>query len=449
VPLDAARQLLEQDAEVDSRQTQPAAPAQTPRRALWRDNADGVVLMQDPARDVVLRAAGDSFLLLEFGAAVLDLESRLRVEALQRWLEAQDAPLILELTPGVRSLQFRVAPGADRAALRLLIETGLDAIGDTESITVPSRIVHLPLAWDDPATQEATARYMQSVRPDAPWCPRNIEFIRRMNGLADEAEVKRIVFDASYLVLGLGDVYLGAPVATPIDPRHRLVTTKYNPARTWTPENAVGIGGAYLCIYGMEGPGGYQFVGRTIQVWNRYRRDGVFERPWLLRGFDQLRFYEVSHEELLELRRDFPLGRVPLNIEAAEFSMAEHSAFLTREAASIEQFRVQQQAAFAAERERWEAQGYDPTSAPEPPVAETLDADAEGAIAESLVAGSVWKVLLEVGAPVQPGDVIMVIESMKTEIPVIAREAGRIKRLLVTEGTPVEAGQVVVLIEAA
>ena len=77
-----------------------------------------------------------------------------------------------------------------------------------------------------------------------------------------------IVFDASYLVLGLGDVYLGAPVATPLDPRHRLVTTKYNPARTWTPENAVGIGGAYLCVYGMEGPGGYQFVGRTIQMWN-------------------------------------------------------------------------------------------------------------------------------------------------------------------------------------
>ena len=83
-----------------------------------------------------------------------------------------------------------------------------------------------------------------------------------------------IVFDASYLVMGLGDVYLGAPVATPLDPRHRLVTTKYNPARTWTPENAVGIGGAYLCVYGMEGPGGYQFVGRTVQMWNRYRADG-------------------------------------------------------------------------------------------------------------------------------------------------------------------------------
>ena len=116
--------------------------------------------------------------------------------------------------------------------------------------------------------------------------------------------VKDIVFGARYLVLGLGDVYLGAPVATPLDPRHRLVTTKYNPARTWTPENAVGIGGAYMCIYGMEGPGGYQFVGRTVQVYNRFKTTKHFqaETPWLLRFFDQIRFYPVDAKELLEMR---------------------------------------------------------------------------------------------------------------------------------------------------
>ena len=46
-------------------------------------------------------------------------------------------------------------------------------------------------------------KYMQSVRPDAPWCPSNIEFIRRINGLDSIEDVHRIVFDASYLVLGL------------------------------------------------------------------------------------------------------------------------------------------------------------------------------------------------------------------------------------------------------
>src|SRR4029077_9828431 len=145
----------------------------------------------------------------------------------------------------------------------------------------------------------AIERYMNSVRSDAPWTPWNIEFIRRVNGLSSVADVRRIVYSAKYLVLGLGDVYLGAPVAIPVDPRHRLVTTKYNPARTWTPENAVGIGGAYLCIYGMEGPGGYQFVGRTVQVWNRFHVTKNFSQPWLLRFFDQIRFYPVSAPELL------------------------------------------------------------------------------------------------------------------------------------------------------
>ena len=158
-------------------------------------------------------------------------------------------------------------------------ESTLAAIDDMQ---VPTRIVKLPLSWDDDATQLAIAKYMQSVRADAPWCPSNIEFIRRINGLESIDDVKRIVFEASYLVLGLGDVYLGAPVATPLDPRHRLVTTKYNPARTWTPENAVGIGGAYLCVYGMEGPGGYQFVGRTCQMWNTYKvTDAVRPGPAL------------------------------------------------------------------------------------------------------------------------------------------------------------------------
>ena len=165
----------------------------------------------------------------------------------------------------------------------------------------------------------------------------------------------RIVFDASYLVLGLGDVYLGAPVATPLDPRHRLVTTKYNPARTWTPENAVGIGGAYLCIYGMEGPGGYQFVGRTVQVWNRDRRGPHFEQPWLLRPFDQLRFHPVERRRAARpARRARPPGELTIAHRARRRSGSPTTArFLAAHAAEIDAFRARQQAAFAAERAAW------------------------------------------------------------------------------------------------
>lgn len=66
---------------------------------------------------------------------------------------------------------------------------------------------------------------------------------------------------------------------------------KYNPARTFTPEGAVGIGGSYMCIYPMESPGGYQLVGRSLPIWNTHGRAGPFtpDKPWLLRFFDQAR----------------------------------------------------------------------------------------------------------------------------------------------------------------
>src|SRR6266481_2934127 len=289
-------------------------------------DADTPILASIPARDarpaVVYRRAGDKYLLVEYGPLILDLELRLRVHALMSWLQAAALPGIVDLTPGIRSLQVHY----DSRLLPLerlvdLLSTGEHSLAAIDDLQIPTRIVKLPLSWDDESTQLAIAKYMQSVRADAPWCPSNIEFIRRVNGLDSVEDVKRIVFDANYVVLGLGDVYLGAPVTTPLDPRHRLVTTKYNPARTWTPENAVGIGGAYLCVYGMEGPGGYQFVGRTCQMWNRFHqtRDFTAGHPWLLRFFDQIRFHSVSERELLQFRAEFPRGRVALDIEPTTF----------------------------------------------------------------------------------------------------------------------------------
>ena len=66
---------------------------------------------------------------------------------------------------------------------------------------------------------------------------------------------------------------------------------KYNPARTFTPEGAVGLGGAYMCIYPMDSPGGYQLIGRTLPIWNTFGRVGPFtpQKPWLLNNFDQAR----------------------------------------------------------------------------------------------------------------------------------------------------------------
>jgi urea carboxylase len=397
--------------------------------------------------DVVIRQDGDANVLIELGPPALDLALRFRVHALAEALAARRLPGIVDLTPGIRSLQVHYD---DRRLRRERLLSILDELAagapDTAAIEVPSRVVHLPLSWDDPATRLAIERYMQGVRPDAPWCPSNIEFIRRINGLASADEVRRIVTAASYLVLGLGDVYLGAPVATPLDPRHRLVTTKYNPARTWTPENAVGIGGAYLCVYGMEGPGGYQFVGRTCQMWNRFHETPEFTsgRPWLLRFFDQIRFHEVSERELLAFRAAFVRGRARLNIDETTFRFADYQAFLDANRAEIEAFRVRQRRAFVEERERWAAlpPPPEPVEAPGEDAEQPLPA---GAIpVRAGVTGSVWNVAVAPGARVAAGDRLVVLETMKMETPVVAPQAGTVVVVCCGPGALVRAGQTLI-----
>ncbi len=399
---------------------------------------------------LVARLSGDTHLLLEAGEPELDLVLRFRIHALMQALEAPSRKGVIDITPGIRSLQIHFQPETlTLASLLTWVRDEWAAVCVSDDLQVPTRVVHLPLSWDDPACRKAIEKYMTTVRHDAPWCPSNLEFIRRINDLPDEEAVWNTVFEASYLVMGLGDVYLGAPVATPLDPRHRLVTTKYNPARTWTAENSVGIGGAYLCVYGMEGPGGYQFVGRTLQMWNRYHDVADFAgQPWLLRFFDQLRFYPVSAEELLHIRRDFPLGRYPLRIEHSTLRLAEYQQFLAREAQSITAFRDHQQQAFNAERDRWIASGQAHFDSQEIVADEVGDAPLQPGEqgVESPVSGNLWQVQTTVGSRVRAGDVLVVLESMKMEIPLLAPCDGVIQQVNVQPGSAVRAGQCVAVI---
>ncbi|HBL85642.1 MAG TPA: urea carboxylase, partial [Alcanivorax sp.] len=237
---------------------------------------------------ITYRQAGDKYILIEYGDNVLDLALRLRVHALMENLKHQPVPGILELSPGVRSLQVHYDSRLlDQARLVKALLEREKVIGSVDDMEVRSRVLHLPLAFEDSATLDAVQRYQETIRSDAPWLPNNVEFIRRINGLDSTEQVKDIVFKASYMVLGLGDVYLGAPCAVPVDPRHRLMTSKYNPARTYTAEGTVGIGGVYMCIYGMDSPGGYQLIGRTLPIWNKHLKNRQFQpgEPWLLRFF--------------------------------------------------------------------------------------------------------------------------------------------------------------------
>ncbi len=408
-------------------------------------------LPADGARPrVVYRQAGDAYILLEYGDNVLDLALRLRVHLLMEALKAEPLAGLEELAPGVRSLQLRY----DSRVLHQ--QTLLDhlqrleqRLGDVADLKVPTRIIHLPMAFEDSATLGAVTRYRETVRADAPWLPNNVDFLQRINGLASRDQVKDILFDASYLILGLGDVYLDAPCAVPLDPRHRLLSSKYNPARTYTAEGTVGIGGMYMCIYGMDSPGGYQLVGRTLPIWNKFVKNAQFEngQPWLLKFFDQVRFYPVSEAELDEFREAFREGRAEIRIEETEFDFAAYRDFLADNAPSIAAFQAAQKAAFDAEAQLW--RDDDPAAAA--PLAQNQDddLDLDGHLVSADVCGSVWKVLVEPGQRVEAGTPLLVVEAMKMELAVTAPVAGTVKAVRCQPGKAVTPGDALLLLDTS
>lgn len=398
---------------------------------------------------VVYRQAGDNYVLIEYGDNVLDLALRLRIYLLMKAIKQSGMSGIEELSPGVRSLQVRYDSQHISQSQLLTLLLGLEKqLGDVSKLKIPSRIVHLPMAFEDSATLAAVERYKETVRADAPWLPNNVDFIKRTNGLTHRDEVKQIIFDASYLILGLGDVYLGAPCAVPLDPRHRLLSSKYNPARTWTAEGTVGIGGMYMCIYGMDSPGGYQLVGRTLPIWNKFLKNEQFgDEPWLLKFFDQVRFYPVSEDELTEFRAAFREGRAQVRVEEIEFDFAAYTLFLADNADDIADFRTRQQQAFALEVANWKEQE---SAAVESAMSAQLEVveDQPGQLVSADLNGNIWKILVEPGQVVKQGEPLIVVEAMKMELMVAAPCDGTVLRVSCQQGRPVGPGDALLWLDA-
>ncbi len=300
---------------------------------------------------VKYRVAGDCYMMVEYGEMVLDINLRVRIHELEKIvLRIGKGRGVIDTIPGVRTLLIHYDPVrlAPNHLLKLLQESEKD-IPDVASLKLPSRVWKLPLAFHDKWNREATERYMATFRSKAPYLPDNVEFVAKNNGLAGVEQVRDIVFKASYMCLGLGDVYLGAPCAVPVDPRHRLTVPKYNPARTFTPEGAVGIGGTYMCIYPMESPGGYQLIGRTLPIWNRDANLPNFKNPWLLDMFDQVQYFQVSESELEKMRRDFASGALKVEMKETQFDLAAYNKFLASIEPETKAFKARASAAAAVQ----------------------------------------------------------------------------------------------------
>ena len=264
-------------------------------------------LPEDGSRpEVLFRQAGDGFLQVEYGAVPrFNMVDSFRTLTINETVKARNIKGLFETVPGIRTNLFHFDPEV-LSAVELVkeIEKAEKDLAHVEDIVFDSRIISLPIAFEDSETKKAVARYVKEVRPGAPNVidGYNIEYMALCNGVS-VAEIKAMVCGTEWYNSGNG-FWPGGGFFWPLDPRYAIVVPKYNPPRTWTPEGTVGIGGPCLYVYPTPTGGGYQLFGRTIPIFQFAQKHPLFkESPTFFKAGDRIRFHEVSEAEILEIYR--------------------------------------------------------------------------------------------------------------------------------------------------
>ena len=284
-----------------------------------------------PRPRVVTRQAGDRAVLIEYGEVEFDLTLNFFALAAHTALAADTPNGVVESAPGFRSLIVTYDPHETSPAKLADALHGIHAgIDPGAGMTIPSRVIDMPVAFDDEQTRAAIARYINSIRDDAPNCEggNNVDYIARYNGLEGREQVYEALLATEQWTGFLG-FFPGLPFMFPLDPREVVFVPKYNPTRTWTAEGAVGVGGPCWAIYNVESAGGYQIIGRTIPIYDPQERNEVFRGSgMLLRAGDRVRFYRVEEAEILHLFDEVHADRYRYPIEEGDFDVGEYLSWL-------------------------------------------------------------------------------------------------------------------------
>ncbi len=299
---------------------------------------------------VTYRLAGDRARLVEYGEMEFDLALSFFVLAVDDVVRTRALDGLVETAPGFRSILVTYEPHEVEVGELISnlsdVRQGLDLSG---GMRIPSRLVHLPIAFDDAETRRAVERYTHGIRADAPNTEggNNIDYVVAYNGLPDREALYRSVLQSEHLNAFIG-FFPGLPFLFPLDPRHAVIAPKYNPTRTWTPAGAVGLGGPCWAIYPVESAGGYQLVGRTLPVYDLARRNRAFaESGLLMRAGDRVAFHRVSEPELLDLWEDVYADRYRYEIEEGALDAASHFEWASGLSAEADRLRQDRERAAA------------------------------------------------------------------------------------------------------
>ena len=167
---------------------------------------------------------------------------------------------VTEICPANASFQIKFDPDKISPADMLAELTRLESAADKRASVIKTRIIEIPVLYNDPWTHETLMRFRE--RHQDPTAT-DLEYAARVNNLGTVDNFVKAHSGAPWFVSMVGFV-AGLPFLYQMVERQRQIEApKYLRPRTDTPKLTVGHGGCFSCIYSVRGAGGYQMFGIT------------------------------------------------------------------------------------------------------------------------------------------------------------------------------------------
>lgn len=293
------------------------------------------------------RLAGERHLLLELGDEVNLLTNFKAIALAKRLLHSSEVGshgirAILDAVPSFTTVLIQYDPQVISAqGVIRCCNYWLQELGDPRDLELMSRLIEIPVVYDDRWSRHCYNQYCQSIKP----IEYNPALIARLNGLNSISDLIAYHSAPEWWVGAVGFI-AGLPTLTPLDPNFQLYAPKYDPPRTWTPKGTIGVGGGFTTIYPLVVPDGYQMIGRTpVPIFDPDNRLYPFrDSHFLFQPGDRVKFCPISEAEFEVIEHEVELGCYDYKISEPQVFRLSHY---------LQAYRMQSHAGFTANSPRY------------------------------------------------------------------------------------------------
>jgi urea carboxylase len=229
---------------------------------------------------------------------------------------------VTEICPANASYQIKFDPDAIKPNDLLAELKRLESAADKSAPVLKTRIVEVPVYYNDPWTHETLMRFRERHQdPKAT----DLEYAARINDFASVDEFITAHSGAPWFVTMVGFV-AGLPfMFQMVDRPRQIEVPKYLRPRTDTPKLTVGYGGCFACIYSVRGAGGYQMFGITPMPIFDPKQETSYLRDFMVffRPGDIVKFKSIDRAAYDAAVAEVEAGKFKPLIRDFTFSLAD------------------------------------------------------------------------------------------------------------------------------